>query len=207
MARDGGAGVGALVGGGLVLVATLVIGALVARMVSSPSGTNTASTESAKPAYTDHGPPISPVASPSSRPPLAFNDKDNAARFDRAKLTVEALATTIAAISKAKEDAAIDGAARACTAAVGEMVALGGEPHPTVRELVEAEHRLCDYQRPLAALDVFLARIKAARKNGGKRPDAVCKRAEAIAIEIRAGHYQDDPVMLRSIDELGKLCI
>jgi hypothetical protein len=207
MARDGGAGVGAIVGIGLVLVATLVIGAFVARMIGGPASTTTAASEAPKPTVSDHGPPIPAVASSAPRPPLAFNDPENAPRFEHAKTTLEALTKTVGALSTAKDDAAFDDAKRVCAEADKEMVALGGEPHPTVKEVVETAHRLCDYQRPLSALDATIARIKAARKNGGKRPDALCKRAEQVAIEIHAGHYQDDPVMLRSLDELGKVCI
>jgi hypothetical protein len=207
MARDGGAGTGAIVGVGLVLIATLVIGAFVARMISTPQGTVAVASETAKAPPLEPAPPIPASVSPSARPPLTFNDPENAKRFEHAQTTFEALGRTVAAVSTAKDVAAEDEAKRACAAADKEMAALGGEPHPTVKELVDGEHRLCDYQRPLAALDVTLARIQTARKGGGKRPDALCKHAEQIAIEIHAGHYQDDPVVLRSLDALGRACM
>ncbi|MEO7091642.1 MAG: hypothetical protein ABI175_00240, partial [Polyangiales bacterium] len=115
MARDGGAGVGAIVGVGLVLVAAIVIGAFVARMLGGP--TNTVASSAPAPTHVDHGPPLSPDAAPSARPPLAFNDPDNAPRFEQTKRTVEALGKTVAAVSGAKDDVAEAEAKRACTAA------------------------------------------------------------------------------------------
>ena len=205
MAGEGGAGVGTIVGVGLVLLATVVIGAFVARMVGEPPSTTTES--HAPPPPVERPPAIPAITASTPRPPLAFNDPDNAARFTHAQATVDALAVTVGAVTAAKDDTAATDAKAACSKADQEMVPLVAEPHPTVKDLVAKEHRLCEYQRPLAALDAMVTRIRAARKKSGARPDALCKAAEAIAIEIQGGHYQDDPTMLASLDEVGKLCI
>lgn len=213
MARgDSGVGVGALIAGVLVLVAMLVIGSLVARMVSSPGTSNVVATTPppASPSYVDHGPPIPPSSSAAPRPPLAFNDKDNEKRFEKAKTTVAAVKVAVDAIgtSTAPGDAAVDAAKKACADADREVAFLGGEPHPTVRELVDSEHRLCEYARPLAALSVVLARIEGARKKSpAARPIVDCQKAQRIAQEIQAGSYQDDPTMVESITKVGQLCL
>lgn len=205
MASDGGGGVGTIVGVSLVLVAALVIGAFVARMLGGAPSTS-AQSNAPPPATVEHDPTPAITAS-TPRPPLAFNDPDNGPRYTHAVATVEALTATVSAVTAAKDDVAADAAKKACKAADAEMVPLVAEPHPTVKDLVAKEHRLCEYQRPLAALDAMITRIAAARKKGGGRPAALCKAAEAIAIEIHGGHYQDDPAMLSSLDEVSKLCI
>src|SRR5262245_34577432 len=137
--RGDRAGMGALLGGVLILVAMLVIGTLTAKMVFSPSGhagTSSAPASSSATAYVDHGPMIDPSASKAAAPPLAFNDADNAARFEKAKGSVADLQAAIDALPTGG-DAAADTARKKCTDLDPELAKLGGEPHPTVRELVE----------------------------------------------------------------------
>src|SRR5438105_15025037 len=113
--RSDGVGMGALIGGVLVLVAMLVIGTLTAKMIFSPTtrtGTSSPASGSTT-AYVDHGPPIDPSASKAPPPPLAFNDPDNAARFENAKATVADLQTAIDALAKGG-DAAADAARKKC---------------------------------------------------------------------------------------------
>jgi hypothetical protein len=208
--RSDGAGMGALIGGVLILVAMLVIGTLTAKMVFAPtnrSGNTSTPTSASTTAYVDHGPMIDPSASKAAPPPLAFNDADNAARFEKAKGSVVDLQTAIDALTTGG-DAAADTARKKCTDLDPELAKLGGEPHPTVRELVEKAHRLCEYDRPLKVLQAQLTTIEAARKKNPKQtPLALCKKAQTTAAEIAAGHYQDDPAMQDAITTLGKDCI
>jgi len=207
--RSDGAGLGALIGGVLVLVAMLVIGTLTAKMVFGPAPkTQTTSAPAASTtAYVDHGPPIDPSASKAPPPPLAFNDPDNAPRFEKAKATIVDLQKAIDALPTGG-DAAANDARKRCAAADPELAKLGGEPHPSVREVVEKAHRLCDYDRPLATLKAQLAAIEAVRKKNPKLlPADLCKKAQATAAEIQAGHYQDDPAMQDAITALGTDCV
>jgi hypothetical protein len=208
--KGDGAGLGALIGGVLVLVAMLVIGTLTAKMVFSPgsrSGSTTSAPAASTTTYVDHGPPIDPSASKGPPPPLAFNDADNAARFEKAKGSVADLQTAVDAIPTGG-DAAATNAQKKCGDLDPELAKLGGEPHPTVRELVEKAHRLCEYDRPLKVLQTQLATIEAARKKNPKQtPLDLCKKAQVTAAEITAGHYQDDPAMQDAITTLGKDCI
>jgi len=207
--RSDGAGLGALIGGVLVLVAMLVIGTLTARMIFAPGhgGTTVSTANASTTTYVDHGPPLDPSASKAPPPPLAFNDADNAARFEHAKKTVADLQTAIDALDKGG-DAAVQDARTKCTLADAELAKLNGEPHPTVREVVERGHRLCDYDRPLRTLRAQLAAIEAARKkNPQSAPADLCKKAQSTAAEILQGHYQDDPSMQDAIETLGKDCV
>lgn len=199
---------GALIGGVLVLVAMLVIGTLTAKMVFGPSSSSVATNAPAsQTTHVDHGPPIDPSASKAPPPPLAFNDPENAARFEKTKGTLETLQKAVDAIPSGG-DASADMARTLCTAATPELAKLGGEPHPTVQELVEKEHRLCDYERPLRTLRAQLAAIEAVRKKNPKKiPADLCKKAQTTAAEIQAGHYQDDPTMQDAITSLGTDCV
>jgi hypothetical protein len=205
--RGDGAGMGALIGGVLVLVAMLVIGSLTAKMLFSPTSHTTSTASASTTTYVDHGPPIDPSASKAPPPPLAFNDADNAPRFEAAKGEVADLQKAVDALP-AGGDAAAETAKKQCVSIDPELAKLGGEPHPTVRELVEKAHRLCDYDRPLAVLKAELAAIEAARKKIPKKaPADLCKKAQSTAAEIAAGHYQDDPAMQDATTTLGKDCL
>lgn len=200
---------GALIGGVLVLVAMLVIGTVMAKMVFSPTSTSTtaAAASTTTPAPIDHGPPIDPSASKAPPPALAFNDPENAGRFEKAKDTVAALQKAVDSILDGG-DAAADMARTWCKNAEPEMAKLSGEPHPSVKELVDKAHRLCDYDRPLRTLKAQLATIEAARKKSPKVvPVDLCKKAQKTAAEIQAGHYQDDPTVQDAITTLAKDCI
>ncbi|GAC1361661.1 MAG: hypothetical protein NVSMB47_13930 [Polyangiales bacterium] len=203
----GGAGVGAIVGGAMVLLVTIVIGAVMARMLGGRTQTSGGSGSAPREVYVEHGPPIDPSASKSAATPLAFNDPQNAAWFEAAKGTVAGLRVAVDAIPSGDEFAA-EYARKKCIAADPELARLAGEPHPTVRELVDTGHRICDYGRPLSALQAQLARIDAAKKKKpGARPTEPCKKGEGIAAEIAAGHYQDDPAMVDAIGARGQLCL
>ena len=207
--RSDGAGMGALLGGVLVLVAMLVIGTLTARMIFAPTSRTSGATPASQSttAYVDHGPPLDPSASKAPPPPLAFNDADNAARFEKMKGSVADLQAAIDVLPTGG-DAAADIARKKCTDVDPELAKLGGEPHPDVRALVEKAHRLCEYDRPLKVLLTQTAAIEAARKkNPKKTPLDLCKKAQGTAAEIAAGHYQDDPAMQDAITKLGEDCV
>jgi hypothetical protein len=200
---------GALLGGVLILVAMLVIGTMTAKMIFSPTNRSAPTTpaSASTTTYVDHGPMIDPSASKAPPPPLAFNDPDNAAHFENAKSALGDLQKAIDALPTGG-DAAAETAKNKCNSIDPELAKLGGEPHPTVKELVEKTHRLCEYDRPLAILEAQLATIEAARKKNPKQtPIDLCKKAQAVAAEIAAGHYQDDPSMQDAITTLGKDCI
>ncbi len=205
MARTTAPGVGALLGGVLVLIAMLVIGSLVARMVGGPTPVTTAAT-SAGPPPPPPPPNIPVVASPAPRPPLAFNDPQNQGRFESAQKSLAELQALPETIAKGNSDS-VDAARAVCTSAMKQASSLEGEPHPTVKELVTRMHRACLYDRPLAALRAQIARIATARKKSGRAPLDLCKAASVTVKEISDAQYGDDDTMVGELAKLGALCV
>lgn len=204
MARSTGPGVGALLGGVLVLIAMLVIGSLVARMAFGPAPVTTTAASSSPPPPPP--PNLPPLASSAPRPPLAFNDPENQGRFEAAQKSLAELQALPDSIAKGKPEA-IDAARVLCATAMKQASSLEGEPHPTVKELVSRMQRACLYERPLASLRAQMARIAAARKQTGKAPLDQCKAAAATVKEIVDAKYDDDETMAAELAKLGQLCV
>jgi hypothetical protein len=145
--------------------------------------------------------PMPPLA-PASAGPMTFRDPDNTQRYLALQTAQSLVRQKLAVFGDAKTLPAddLDGS---CAEIAGLAAALAGEPHPAVQKAADAAVRLCDYDRPLAALHLVLRLLH----GKGANKKSLCTVASRWTARLMEKKYGDDEQVKLVLADVGMACL
>jgi hypothetical protein len=151
-------------------------------------------------------PKVAPKPTDEGNMPIAFRDPENTQHWLALRPKVDAMRTSIAALDKATAIPS-DDLEEACSGIFRDANPLAGEGHKAVRSYADGAKRLCDYDRSLALLRLFVRVQKASPPKGKDDKRARCDFAAKSVKRLIDRGCSDDEKVKTELAEVGKACI